>query len=105
MARKQKSYSEAFKRELVAQYEAGDQSAPSLEREYDVGQGNLYRWIKKYGSEAEASTPPADAADEKTDQERIRDLEREVAILRQERDILKKAVAIFARPKRNGSSS
>jgi transposase len=32
------------------------------------------------------------------DQERIRQLERENKILRQERDILKKAVAIFSHP-------
>ena len=33
------------------------------------------------------------------EQERIRQLERENEILRQERDILKKAVAIFSHPK------
>jgi transposase len=32
------------------------------------------------------------------EQERIRELERENEILRQERDILKKAVAIFSHP-------
>ncbi len=32
------------------------------------------------------------------DQEQIRQLERENELLRQERDILKKAVAIFSRP-------
>jgi hypothetical protein len=33
------------------------------------------------------------------DQERVRQLERENEILRQERDILKKAIAIFSRPR------
>ena len=32
--------------------------------------------------------------------QRLRELEREVKILRQERDILKKVVAIFSKPKR-----
>jgi transposase len=32
------------------------------------------------------------------DEERIRQLERELEVVRQERDILKKAVAIFSRP-------
>ena len=32
------------------------------------------------------------------DQERMRQLERELEIVRQERDILKKAVAIFSHP-------
>jgi len=101
MAKDQKRYSEAFKRELVDLYETGDRSARSLEREYDVGQGNLYRWRRKYGRDA--TTGETDG--EQPAEERIRELEREVAILRQERDILKKAVAIFAHPKRNGSSS
>jgi transposase-like protein len=34
MARNQKTYSEAFKRELVELYETGDRSVRSLEREY-----------------------------------------------------------------------
>lgn len=101
MARNQKSYSEAFKRELVALYETGERSVRSLEREYDVGKGNLYRWCRQYGRDA--TTP--EAKGKQPSEERIRELEREVAILRQERDILKKAVAIFAHPKRNGSSS
>jgi transposase-like protein len=49
MARNQNTYSEAFKRELVELYETGDRSVRSLEREYDVGKGNLYRWRRKYG--------------------------------------------------------
>ena len=103
MARNQKSYSEAFKRELVELYESGERSVRSLEREYEVGKGNLYRWRRQYGSRTGSAAP--ETAGEKPAQERIRELEREVAVLRQERDILKKAVAIFAHPKRNGSGS
>jgi transposase len=103
MARNQKSYSEAFKRELVELYESGKCSVRSLEREYEVGKGNLYRWRRQYGSGAGSATGETD--DKQPAQERIRELEREVAVLRQERDILKKVVAIFAHPKRNGSSS
>lgn len=101
MPRKLKSYPEAFKRELVALYEAGAGTVAELEREYDVGRGNLYRWAKKYGQAGEGSG----AAGETSAQQRIRELEREVTVLRQERDILKKAVAIFAQARRNGSSS
>ena len=101
MARKQKTYSEAFKRELVELSETGERSVRSLEREYGVGKNTLYRWRREYGRDA--TTP--ETGNEQPAEERIRELEREVAILRQERDILKKAVAIFAHPKRNGSSS
>lgn len=103
MPRKLKSYPEAFKRELVALYEAGEGSVADLEREYEVGRGNLYRWLKQYGQAAEGAAPRGEG--KTPEQRRILELEREVAVLRQERDILKKVVAIFAQPKRNGSSS
>jgi transposase len=72
-------------------------SASQIERELGIGQGNLWRWKRKYGSDSkQATSGPGGRTPE---QERIRELERENEILRQERDILKKAVAIFSRPK------
>ena len=62
-----------------------------------IGKGNLWRWIRKYGSDNDAGTP--ELGGRTPEQERIRALERENEILRQERDILKKAVAIFSQPK------
>ena len=103
MIRKLKAYPEAFKRELVALYEAGAGTVSELEREYDVGRTNLYRWIKKYGRAPQGA--PAEPESVPGEQARIRELEQEVMRLRQERDILKKAVAIFAQPKQNDSNS
>ena len=112
MTRKLKTYPEEFKRELVALYEAGAGTVTELEREYDVGRTNLYRWIRKYGEqEAGESAGQREAGESAGQREaceaqaRIRELEREVLVLRQERDILKKAAAIFAHPKRSDSSS
>ena len=93
MSKKRRSYPEAFKREIVALYEAGEQSAASLEREYDIGRGNIWRWARKYGSVAAAEDAVATS-----EARRIRELERELEITRQERDILKKAIAIFSQP-------
>ena len=103
MSSKRRRYTEAFKRELVTLYEAGERSAASLEREYALGRGNLWRWINRYGFSEGGKT---EGLGSRTAEERqIRELERELAITRQERDILKKAVAIFSRAKQNGSSS
>lgn len=93
MSKKQRSYPEAFKREIVALYEAGEQSAAALEREYDIGRGNIWRWVRKYGSVVAVDDEAA-----ASEGRRIRELERELEITRQERDILKKAIAIFSQP-------
>lgn len=103
MTRKLRKYPEELKRELVALYEAGEGTVVELEREYDIGQSNLRRWIRQYGTGVKPGG--AEPGKRTAEQARIRELEREVTRLRQERDILKKALAIFAHPKRNASSS
>jgi transposase len=96
MGKPRKQYTTEFKIEAVRLYKSSDKSASQIERELGIGKGNLWRWARKYGPDSNAGTAgPARTAE----QERIRALERENEILRQERDILKKAVAIFSQPK------
>ena len=98
MGKPRKQYTTEFKIEAVRLYETSGKSASQIEQELGIGAGNLWRWKRKYGSDVEQDVPgPAGRA---TEQERIRELERENERLRQERDILKKAVAIFSQPKR-----
>jgi transposase len=97
MGKRRKQYTTEFKIETVRLYETSDKSASQIERELGIGQGNLWRWIRKYGSEG--SVDRAEPDGEISDKERIRALERENTRLRQEREILKKAVAIFSQPK------
>ena len=63
-----------------------------------IGGGCLYRWKRKLAEEGENAFPGRGHLT--PEQERVGQLEREVEILRQERDILKKAVAIFSQPSR-----
>jgi transposase len=56
----------------------------------------LYRWKRGLAEEGENAFPGHGRL--VPEQERVRQLEREVEILRQERDVLKKAVAIFSHP-------
>jgi transposase len=77
-------------------YATSGKSASQIERELGIGKGNLWRWARKYGSDNNTGTSESARIAE---QERIRALERENEILRQERDILKKAVAIFSQAK------
>ena len=97
MGKSRNRYTTEFKIEAVRLYETSDKSASQIERELGIGAGNLWRWKRKYGTDVEQDAPgPGGRASE---QERIRALERENQRLRQERDILKKAVAIFSQPK------
>jgi len=98
MTQFRKRYSSEFKLEALRLLETSGKSAATLERELDIGQGGLSRWKRAQDREGEHAflghgrLPP--------EREHIKQLERENEILRQERDILKKAVAIFSKPSR-----
>jgi transposase len=77
--------------------ETSGKSVSQIERELGIGKGNLWRWARKFGSDRKQGA--SGLGSRTPEQERIRELERENEILRQERDILKKAVAIFSHPK------
>ena len=97
MSATRRQYAREFKIEAVRLLETSGKSASQIERELGIGQGNLWRWKRKYGSDSKQGT--SGLGGRTPEQERIRELERENEILRQERDILKKAVAIFSQPK------
>jgi transposase len=98
MAKNQKTYTREFKIEAVRLLETSGKSQTQIERELGIGSSNLSRWKKQFGTHGEDAFPGR--GNLTPDKERIRQLERENEILRQERDILKKAVAIFS--KRSG---
>jgi transposase len=84
-------YDTAFKREAVRLVEEDGRSAHSVERELGLGNGTIRRWQKTFADELERTSDPA------SDKAELRRLRRENEILRQERDILKKAMAIFSK--------
>jgi transposase len=92
--RELKQYSREFKIEALRLLETSGKSAAQLERELGIGTGNLSRWKRQSVREGEDAFPGHGRLT--PEQERLRRLERENEILRQERDILKKAIAIFS---------
>jgi transposase len=97
MSKSRKVYTPQFKEETLRLLETSGRSANQLEQELGIGKGCLTRWRQELSAEGGQAFPghghpPAD-------QERLRQLERENEILRQERDILKKAIAIFSHPR------
>lgn len=90
MSRKRRDFTEEFKLEAVRLVEGGLSQA-QVARDLGVSSGLVGRWRKIFGSDA------LEVRDRKADQEELRRLRRENARLREEREILKKAAAYFAR--------
>jgi len=95
MSKDRRTYTREFKLEVLELLQTSGKSQQQLEQELGIGPGNLSRWKKELVQEGEQAFPGKGQL--APDEERLRKLERENAILRQERDILKKVVAIFSR--------
>ena len=91
-------YSEQFKRDAVALYENNeDLSLHAASAELGINRSSLFSWLKQYGTGKRDRTKTIrDKAQATTESERIRQLEKENAKLREERDILRKAAKYFA---------
>jgi transposase len=93
MSKKPVVQNEAFRRQTVELLETSGKSVSELARELGIGEKSLYRWRKQYGRQSSLSV--VNEPDERD--EEIKRLRGENEVLRQERDILKKAISIFSR--------
>jgi transposase len=98
MKKTRRNYTREFKLEAIRLLETSGKSAAQIERDLGIGAGCLWRWKQEFSANGEQAFPGQGRLT--PEQGRIRQLERENEILRQERDILKKAVAIFSQPSR-----
>jgi transposase len=98
MTKKKRSYTREFKIEAVRLLKETGKSQTEVADDLGIPPSNLTRWKKKYADDGEDAFPGRGRLT--PEKERIRQLERENEILRQERDILKKAVTIFSQPSR-----
>ena len=98
MTRQKRTYLPEFKREAIQLWQSSGKSASAIENELGITPGLLGRWKRKQEKNGQNAFPGKGRL--LPEQERMRQLEKENAILRQERDILKKAVAIFSSPSR-----
>jgi len=85
-----KRYEEEFKIMLVELYSSKQKTVSQLEREYGVSKVTIYDWIKKY------SPIQVDEETVITNKD-INHMRKEIAKLKEENDILKKAITIFAK--------
>jgi transposase len=96
MTETRKKYSKEFKIEAVRLYETSGKPFQEIEDDLGIGRGNLRRW-KREMSEKNIRVFPGNGNPR---DEEIARLKKELAIAKEERDILRKAVAIFSKPKR-----
>jgi transposase len=93
--KKQRRFSREFKQEAVRLIEESGKSVVEIAADLGVSDNSLYRWRQEFRRDSEQAFPGKGRL--KADDEYVRQLERELKIVKQERDILKKAVSIFCK--------
>ena len=93
-----RQYTTEFKREVLAMAAKGEKSIPELERDLGITPGLVYQWRRRYRvNEERGELVPSEDREAAAE---IRRLKRELEVMRQERDILKKALQIFSQDQR-----
>ncbi len=93
--RNRRRYDAEFKREAVRLVTDGGRRISEVSRELGITESMLHRWRHEISEDGENAFPgkghlkPAD--------EELRELKKELADVTEERDILKKALAIFSK--------
>jgi len=89
MARNQRKYTEEFKNTIVELYNSG-KSLTELSSEYGVSKSTINGWVK-------SSKPVVVDDGDVVTMKEFKALKQEIAMLKEENEILKKAMAIFAK--------
>ena len=92
MARRKGPYPPQFRAEAVELFRSSGRSIPQISRDLGVSEPTLRKWVKQ--AEIDRGEREGLTSSEREEYQRLR---RENAILREEREILKKAAAFFAR--------
>ncbi len=95
MQKTQRTFTREFKVEAVQLVKTSNTSLAQIARDLGIGESTLHHWCKQFSEHREHAFPGS--GHQTPQEEEIRHLKREVELLRQERDILKKAIGIFSR--------
>jgi transposase len=94
---KSKTYTAEFRESAVKLAIESEHTVAQVARDLGVNENTLHTWISKYSQRSQ--TPKAERSDEHLYDE-LKRLRREVSRLTEERDLLKKAAAYFAKEQR-----
>ena len=95
MPKEQRTFTKEFKLEAVRLVQSSGKSQVQVARELGIADSTLHHWCKEFATGGEKAFPGS--GHQTAEQEEVRRLKRELEVTRQERDILKKALAIFSR--------
>ena len=95
MQKMQHTFTREFKVEAVQLVQSSKKSMAHIARDLGIADSTLHHWCKMFSEQGEQAFPGS--GHQTPQEEEIRHLKRENEILRQERDILKKAIGIFSR--------
>jgi transposase len=87
-------YAQEFRQEAVRLVQLGERSIADVARQVGMDPGTLQKWVRQAEVDAGRGHPEELTTSEK---EELKQLRREVARLREEKEILKKATAFFAK--------
>ena len=92
-----RQYSKEFKKDAVSHSLTSEKTVEEVARDLGIAHSNLRRWRAQYSKNGEIAFPGKGKQRLTPQEEEIRRLKKELYEVKQERDILKKAVAIFTK--------
>jgi transposase len=95
MQKTQKTYTTEFKREAVRLAQTSGKPITHLARELGISDTSIHQWRKELAEHGPEAFPGS--GHQTAQQGEVRRLQRELEVVKQERDILKKALGIFSR--------
>ena len=97
MTKEHRKYAKEFKREAIRTYEQGERTMAEIERELGITSGMLGKWVASMkGRATKEEAFPGKGRMSETEAH-IRQLERENALLKQDKEILKKVLVMYSK--------
>jgi len=97
MDNKKRQFTQEFKKEAVEYSLASEKSIEEVARDLGISPHNLNRWRREYRKRGELAFPGHGKENLTPQEEKLRKLQKELTDTQIERDILKKALAIFTK--------
>ena len=95
MPKQQRTFTQEFKREAVRLVQSSGKSMNQVARDLGISDSTLSHWCKRSRQHGNEAFPGS--GHQTPQEEEVRRLKRELEVMRQERDILKKALVVFSR--------
>jgi transposase len=89
-------YDEAYKKKTVQYIKESGKAVAEVARELKIKDNTLYGWVKKYAAEPEVVANQAF----KSEDHKLREMQKQIRDLQEENEILKKAMHFFAKDRR-----